>query len=104
MFERDVQEPLDHFLMGHMTEEEFLKASRPWPRYATDYKPLVDFAGSKEWPVVAANVPRPMASEVSKAGLGGARLRRPTPNASWFARERECPTETTTTSSDSRWR
>ena len=69
MFERDVQEPLDHFVMGHMPEAEFLQASRPWPRYATDYKPLVDFAVSKEWSVVAANVPRPIASEVAKGGL-----------------------------------
>src|SRR5262245_19469612 len=69
MFERDAQEPMEHFLMGHMPEEEVLKVSRPWPRYATDYKPLVDFAVSKEWPVVAANVPRPIASEVSKGGL-----------------------------------
>jgi uncharacterized iron-regulated protein len=69
MFERDAQEPLEHFLMGHMPEDEFLKVSRPWPRYATDYKPLVDFAASKDWPVVAANVPRPIASEVAKGGL-----------------------------------
>jgi uncharacterized iron-regulated protein len=69
MFERDAQEPLEHFLMGHMPEDEFLKASRPWPRYATDYKPLVDFAISKDWPVVAANVPRSIASEVAKGGL-----------------------------------
>ena len=27
MFERDVQEPLDHFQMGHMDEAEFLKVS-----------------------------------------------------------------------------
>ena len=27
MFERDVQEPLDHFQMGHMDEEEFLKVA-----------------------------------------------------------------------------
>lgn len=69
MFERDVQEPLDHFQMGHQTEDEFLKASRPWPRYATDYKPLVDFAINRNWPVVAANVPRPIAAEVAKSGL-----------------------------------
>ena len=41
MFERDVQESLDHFGMGHLPEADFLKASRPWPRYATDYKPLI---------------------------------------------------------------
>jgi len=69
MFERDVQDPLDHFQMGHLAEDEFLKQSRPWPRYATDYKPLVDFAIARDWPIVAANVPRPIASEVAKGGL-----------------------------------
>src|ERR1041385_1718974 len=33
MFERDVQEPFDHFQMGHMDEQEFLKESRPWTNY-----------------------------------------------------------------------
>jgi uncharacterized iron-regulated protein len=69
MFERDAQEPLEHFLMGHLEEPEFLKVARPWPRYATDYKPLVDLAVANEWPVVAANVPRPIASEIAKGGL-----------------------------------
>ena len=43
MFERDTQEPLEHFLMDHVSEEDFLKVARPWPRYATDYKPLVEY-------------------------------------------------------------
>ena len=48
MFDRDVQDPLEHFLMGHLSEAEFLAAARPWPRYATDYKPLMDFAGARQ--------------------------------------------------------
>jgi uncharacterized iron-regulated protein len=92
MFERDVQEPLGHFLMDHLTEDEFLKVSRPWPRYATDYKPLIDFAMSKQWPVVAANVPRPIASEVSKAGFA-ALDSKSEDERKWFARERQCPTD-----------
>jgi uncharacterized iron-regulated protein len=92
MFERDVQEPLEHYLMGHSTEEEFLKVSRPWPRYATDYKPLVEFAISRDWHVVAANVPRPIASDVSKSGFG-ALDSRPEAERKWFARERQCPTD-----------
>jgi uncharacterized iron-regulated protein len=92
MFERDAQEPLEHFLLGHSTEEEFLKISRPWPRYATDYKPLVEFAISKDWHVVAANVPRPIASEVSKSGFGALESR-PEAERKWFARERQCPTD-----------
>jgi uncharacterized iron-regulated protein len=91
MFERDVQEPLDHFLMGHMEEPEFLKAARPWPRYATDYKPLVDFAVTKDWPVIAANVPRAIASEVSKGGLDVLRTKDEASRA-LFARDLVCPT------------
>ena len=69
MFERDVQRVLDDYLADRITEDEFLKASRPWPRYRTDYRPLVEFAKRRNWTVVAANVPRPLASAVSKAGL-----------------------------------
>ena len=42
MFERDAQPSLDDYLAGRMSEPEFLKVSRPWPNYATDYRPLVD--------------------------------------------------------------
>jgi uncharacterized iron-regulated protein len=69
MFERDTQGALDEFLFGSKSEEAFLKEARPWPRYATDYRPLVDFAKSHGWPVIAANVPRRHASEVAKRGI-----------------------------------
>jgi hypothetical protein len=69
MFERDTQKVLDEFQAGYLSEAGFLRASRPWPRYATDYKPLVDFAVERAWPVLAANVPRPIASEIAKAGI-----------------------------------
>lgn len=91
MFERDVQDPLLHFGLGHMEEAEFLKASRPWPRYATDYKPLVDFAISKDIPVIASNVPRPFASEVSKAGFA-ALEKKTEAERKWFAADLQCPT------------
>ncbi len=68
MFERDVQPQLDAFLAGSMTEEEFLQKSRPWPRYASDYRPLVELARAHGWTVVAANVPRRLAADVSKGG------------------------------------
>ena len=92
MFERDAREPLEHFLLGHMAEDEFLKVSRPWPRYRTDYKPLVDFAMAKKWGVVAANVPRPIASEVSKGGLQVLDAKTGDDRA-LFARELKCPTD-----------
>jgi uncharacterized iron-regulated protein len=71
MFERDVQPLLDRYLSGAATEEELLKESRPWKNYPTDYRPLVELARSRGWPVVASNVPRALASLVARAGLGG---------------------------------
>ena len=68
MFERDVQPSLDTYVAGTSVEAEFLKGARPWPRYATDYRPLVEFAKSQHWPVVAANVPRRIASDIAKSG------------------------------------
>ena len=90
MFERDVQEPLDHFGMGHIPEDEFLKASRPWPRYATDYKPLVDFAAAHNLPLLASNVPRSIASEVSRTGLDVLKTKSDA-EKKWFAAELQCP-------------
>jgi uncharacterized iron-regulated protein len=71
MFERDVQPLLDRYLSGGSTEEELLKDSRPWKNYPTDYRPLVELARSRSWPVVASNVPRSLASLVARSGLGG---------------------------------
>jgi len=68
MFERDVQGSVDTYVAGSSAEDDFLKTSRPWPRYATDYRPLVEFAKRQHWPVVAANVPRRIAADVAKSG------------------------------------
>ena len=92
MFERDAQEPLEHFLMGHSSEEDFLKVSRPWPRYLTDYKPLVDFAAAHDWAVVAANVPRPIASEIAKGGLDVLQQKSEA-DRKLFAADLKCPTD-----------
>ncbi|MBV6520466.1 MAG: hypothetical protein MNPFHGCM_00580 [Gemmatimonadaceae bacterium] len=69
MFERDVQAILDDYLAGRIPEADFLARSRPWPRYATDYRRLVELAKTRGWPVIAANVPRPVASAVGRRGL-----------------------------------
>jgi uncharacterized iron-regulated protein len=73
MFERDTQASLDDYLAGRSNEEDFLNASRPWPNYATDYRPLVEFARVHGWKVVASNIPRRIASQVSREGLNAAR-------------------------------
>jgi uncharacterized iron-regulated protein len=70
MFERDVQSELDAYLKAGRPEEQFLKASRPWPRYQTDYRPLVEIAKAQGWPVVASNTPRKYSSGISKSGFG----------------------------------
>lgn len=69
MFERDVQEPLNAYLSGNRDETSFLAASRPWPNYIPDYRPLVELSKAQKWPVVASNIPRPLASLVSRGGL-----------------------------------
>lgn len=68
MFERDVQGDVDAYLAGKTSGDDFLKVSRPWPRYATDYQPLVEMAKANGWPVIAANVPRRQASAAAKSG------------------------------------
>ena len=71
MFERDAQSKLDEYLAGKIAEADFLKSARPWPKYTTDYRPLVELARAKGWPVVAGNVPRRLASLVGRKGLVG---------------------------------
>ena len=73
MFERDTQSSLDDYLVGRLSEEEFLKASRPWPNYVTDYRPLIEFSRAHAWKVIASNAPRRIASQISKQGLDAAR-------------------------------
>jgi len=68
MFERDVQNQLDDYLAGKITEEEFLANSRPWKNYREDYRPLVQFAKNHSLPVLAANIPRPLAAQYAKEG------------------------------------
>jgi uncharacterized iron-regulated protein len=70
MFERDVQPTLDSYLAGTTSESDFLAASRPWKNYPGDYRPLIELAHVRHWPVVASNVPRSLASLVSRGGLG----------------------------------
>jgi uncharacterized iron-regulated protein len=91
MFERDVQPSLDSYLAGRITEADFLAASRPWPRYATDYRPLVEFARAYKWPVVASDVPRRLASLVAARGLKATLDSLSTTDRAYAARDMLCP-------------
>lgn len=90
MFERDTQASLDTYLAGTIGEEEFLRTSRPWPRYATDYRALVETAKAHGWSVIASNVPRRFASSVAKGGLSALDGLPPTERA-WVATDLQCP-------------
>src|SRR5512136_710582 len=67
MFERDVQDILDAYLKGGISEDQFLEQSRPWPNYQDDYRPLIELAKTRGIPVIAANVPRRAAAAVVMA-------------------------------------
>ncbi|MFT4061034.1 MAG: ChaN family lipoprotein [Edaphocola sp.] len=69
MFHRDVQYILDEYLQGLISEKNFVKESRAWDKYATDYKPSVEFAKAKGLKVVAANTPSRYANMVTRNGL-----------------------------------
>jgi uncharacterized iron-regulated protein len=88
MFERDVQEQLSSYGDGRIGEDEFLSRSRPWPRYATDYRPLVEFARASRWPILATNVPRRLASAVAKGGLD---VIAPGDDRALYAADVQCP-------------
>jgi uncharacterized iron-regulated protein len=90
MFERDVQHTLDDYLANVITDSSFQAASRPWPRYTSDYRPLVEYARARGFAVVAANVPRRIASVVSHAGLAALDTI-PASDRALVARDIACP-------------
>jgi uncharacterized iron-regulated protein len=90
MFERDVQAQLDAYLAGTLSEDDFRAQSRPWPNYAADYRPLVELAKGKKWRVIASNVPRRLASGVSRRGLASIDSL-PASDRALVARDLQCP-------------
>ena len=70
MFERDVQPTLAGYVTScdSVDEKTFLDNTRPWPNYATDYRPLVELARAHRLRFVGTNAPRPLARQVAKEG------------------------------------
>jgi uncharacterized iron-regulated protein len=68
MFETDTQETLNLYLSDSLDGDAFRKKARVWSNFATDYKPVLDFAKSTSTPFVATNIPRPYATKVYKNG------------------------------------
>jgi uncharacterized iron-regulated protein len=69
MIERDAQVELDRYLAGEIDERTYLASTKQWPNYREHYRPMVELAKELHLPVIAANVPRPLASRVSRQGL-----------------------------------
>jgi uncharacterized iron-regulated protein len=73
MFERDTQRALDDYLDGTSSEANFLARSRPWGNYSEHYRPVVELARAEHLPVIASNIPRPLAATISHAGFDAVR-------------------------------
>jgi uncharacterized iron-regulated protein len=69
MFESDDQLILNEYLNGLYAEKNFKQEAKIWNNYATDYRPLVEFAKAHHLTFCAANIPRRYASMVAKRGL-----------------------------------
>lgn len=69
MFERDVQQQVLLYLNGLIDEGDFRASARPWPNYASDYRPVIEFARQNRLIVLAANAPRPLAKQAAEQGV-----------------------------------
>lgn len=90
MFERDVAPVLSRYLNDELSEAAFKEQSRPWPNYQTDYRPLVQYAKEHGIGVLAANVPRRIASRVAQDGLA-ALDELPESDRPFFTPPTDCP-------------
>ncbi|MGD1840136.1 MAG: ChaN family lipoprotein [Thermonemataceae bacterium] len=78
MFEADNQTIVDEYLKGHIKESNFTKEARVWNNYATDYRPLVEYAKAHQLAFVASNIPRRYASMVANKGFSSLEALSPT--------------------------
>ena len=69
MLEADNQEAVNRYLKGEINQKGLDTLARLWNNYKTDYKPLVDFAKSKQIDFIATNIPRRYASLVFRKDL-----------------------------------
>jgi uncharacterized iron-regulated protein len=68
MFEADDQIPLNEYLQGKISEKTLKEEAKLWSNFATDYKPLLDFAKANKLNFVACNIPRRYANMVYLKG------------------------------------
>jgi uncharacterized iron-regulated protein len=68
MFEADDQIALNEYLAGRISEKTLKDEVKLWNNFATDYKPLLDFAKTNKLNFVATNIPRRYANMVYLKG------------------------------------
>lgn len=66
---RDKQNLLDEYLSGQIGEQYFIQQSNAWPNYASDYRPLVEFAKRSGMDVIAANAPKHIVRCIGRQGV-----------------------------------
>lgn len=72
MFQRPFQQYLDQFIGGEINEEEFLKKSEYFSRWAFNYnlyRDILNYARANRIPVIALNLRKEIIEKVSRGGL-----------------------------------
>jgi uncharacterized iron-regulated protein len=72
MFNNEQQVALDRWVAGELSEKEFLRESRWFENWKTDfelYRELLEFARDQQIPVIGLNVPKALGRKVSMAPL-----------------------------------
>ncbi|MCG8320099.1 MAG: ChaN family lipoprotein [Cytophagales bacterium] len=69
MFEADDQIVLDEYLQGFIKEKHLINEAKVWNNYATDYRPIIEYAKLNGIRVIASNIPRRYANLVYREGF-----------------------------------
>ncbi len=67
-FERDKQAVVDKYLGDKIGEQTLIAQGNAWPNYASDYRPLIEFAKARQIPVIAANAPKALVRCIAQKG------------------------------------
>lgn len=68
MFHTDIQDVVDEYLAGAISEKNFIKEARAWNNHK-DYRPAVEFAKENNLAVIAANAATRYSNAVTMKGM-----------------------------------
>jgi uncharacterized iron-regulated protein len=68
MFSRDNQPIMNEYLLGLISEKNFIRESNAWSNY-NDYKPLVEYAKTHKLPIICANAAGRYANMATRGGI-----------------------------------